>query len=60
MSLKPSLYAMIHGRTEEEISSFVSAFAAENAVEKYDILFSREELKKSSMVFFGRPDSEPR
>ena len=55
-----TLYAMIHGRTEEEITSFVSAFAAENAVEKYDILFSREELKKSSMVFFGRPDSEPR
>ena len=55
-----TLYAMIHGRTEEEIAAFVSVFAAENGVEKYDILFSREELKKSSMVFFGRQDSEPR
>ncbi len=54
-----TLYAMIHGRTEEEISAFVSAFAAENGVERYDILFSREELKKSSMVFFGRPGNEP-
>ena len=48
-----TLYAMIHGKTEEEITTFVSAFAAENAVERYEILFSREELKKSSMVFFG-------
>ena len=48
-----TLYAMIHGRTEEEITCFVSDFAAENGVERYDILFSREELKKSSMVFFG-------
>ena len=41
------------------MSAFVSAFAAENGVERYDILFSREELKKSSMVFFGRPGNEP-
>ena len=47
-----TLYAMIHGKTEEEISAFAEAFASKNSVESYEVLFSREELKKTSMVYF--------
>ena len=41
-----TLYAMIHGKTEEEISAFAEAFASENSVGSYEVLFSRKSLKK--------------
>ena len=47
-----NLYAMMHGKTAEEIEAFVGAFVAENGVEHYEILYSEEELKKTSMVYF--------
>lgn len=47
-----TLYAMIHGRNMETIEEFVSIFALEHGVERFDILRSEEELKKSSLSFF--------
>lgn len=53
-----TLYAMIHGKTEDEISAFAEAFASENSVESYEVLFSREELKKTSMVYFDARETD--
>ena len=36
----------------ETIEEFVSKFALEHGVERFDILRSEEELKKSSLSFF--------
>lgn len=47
-----TLYAMIHGKTEEEIEVFVHEFTEKNGVERFKILYSQEELKKTSMVYF--------
>ena len=47
-----TLYAMMHGRNMETIEEFVSIFALEHGVERFDILRSEEELKKSSLSFF--------
>jgi len=47
-----TLYAMMHGRNMETIEEFVSKFALEHGVERFDILRSEEELKKSSLSFF--------
>lgn len=44
-----SLYAMVHARTEEEITEFVLAFVSENGIRDFRILPSLEELKKTSM-----------
>ena len=46
-----NLYAMMHGKTAGEIEAFVSFFAAEYCIEHYEILYSQEELKKTSMVY---------
>jgi DNA-binding Lrp family transcriptional regulator len=48
-----TLYAMMHGRNADEVESFVRRFALENGIERFEILCSEEELKKTSMVFFG-------
>ncbi|MGZ7441334.1 siroheme decarboxylase subunit beta [Paenibacillus sp. TH7-28] len=43
-----NLYAMIHASEEAEVQRVVREFVKEAAVEAYDILFSTEELKKTS------------
>ena len=47
-----TLYAMMHGRNMETIEEFVSIFALEHGVERFDILRSEEERRKSSLSFF--------
>lgn len=47
-----TLYAMMHGRNMETIEEFVRSFALEHGVERFEILRSEEELKKSSLSFF--------
>ena len=47
-----TLYAMLHGRNMETIEEFVRSFALEHGVERFEILRSEEELKKSSLSFF--------
>ena len=46
-----NLYAMLHSTEASKIEEFVRAFTATHAIQVYDILFSQEELKKTSMTF---------
>jgi len=47
-----NLYTMVHGRTREECLKVVERIAAAVGLNKYRILFSTAELKKSSMRYF--------
>ncbi len=47
-----NLYAMLHSRQVEDLECFVKKFVTQNTIEEYQLLFSEEELKKTSMVYF--------
>ena len=47
-----NLYAMVHGRSEDEVRQAVAAMAAEAGLTDYDVLFSVTEFKKASMRYF--------
>jgi len=47
-----NLYAMFHSKESREIEDYIRDFVEKMDIDVYDILFSLEELKKTSMVFF--------
>ncbi len=47
-----NLYTMIHAKTEEDCYKMAEAMATLTSVENYTLLFSRDELKKTSMKYF--------
>ena len=47
-----NLYTMVHAENEAECRDTASRMAAKAAVKDYELLFSREELKKTSMQYF--------
>lgn len=47
-----NLYTMIHGKDEASCRAIAQDISEKMAVESYIILFSREELKKTSMAYF--------
>ena len=47
-----NLYTMIHAATEEDCRQVARRIARETGVEDYTLLFSRRELKKTSMQYF--------
>lgn len=47
-----NLFSMVHGRSEEEVRGLVEEMAAAVALDDYALLFSREELKKTSMRYY--------
>ncbi|HWQ73545.1 MAG TPA: AsnC family transcriptional regulator [Desulfitobacteriaceae bacterium] len=47
-----NLYAMFHSKEKREIENFIHDFATKQGLTVYDILFSLEELKKTSMAFY--------
>ncbi|TVQ98664.1 MAG: Lrp/AsnC family transcriptional regulator [Desulfovibrionales bacterium] len=47
-----NLYTMVHARSREECMDVVEQLARIARVPQYDILFSRKELKKTSMAYF--------
>ena len=47
-----NLYTMIHASDEESCRRTARSMAEETGVENYSLLFSRKELKKTSMVYF--------
>ena len=49
-----TLYAMIHGRTEAEVSALAARLAEEIGSADYALLFSATEFKKSPMRYFER------
>jgi DNA-binding Lrp family transcriptional regulator len=47
-----NLYAMIHGRTREEVEGLVRKVSEESEVEDYLILYSTREFKKTRVRYF--------
>lgn len=47
-----NLYAMIHGKSKEEVESLVKDFVHEMDIKDYQILYSTKEFKKTSMKYF--------
>jgi siroheme decarboxylase len=47
-----NLYTMVHARSQQECLEVVAALSKLAQVPQYDILFSRKELKKTSMAYF--------
>ena len=53
-----NLYTMIHAEDENACRETARRMAAEAHVDCYSLLFSREELKKTSMVYFATDDED--
>lgn len=49
---KYNLFTMIHGKTEEECYDIAKRISDRTGIKDYDLLFSIEELKKTSMEYF--------
>lgn len=49
-----NLYTMVHGQTREDCMQTVRRIAGAAGLEKYRLLFSTAELKKSSMRYFEK------
>lgn len=47
-----NLYTMIHGRNEKECLSVIEKIKEQTGLNEYEMLFSDEELKKTSMKYF--------
>lgn len=47
-----NLYAMIHGNSNEDVENIVKQFSEKMKIENYEILYSTEELKKTSRQFY--------
>lgn len=47
-----NLYTMIHGQSRNDCQRVVEELMAETGVYQYEMLFSNEELKKTSMKYF--------
>ncbi|MBI5681641.1 MAG: Lrp/AsnC family transcriptional regulator [Deltaproteobacteria bacterium] len=47
-----NLFTMIHGRTKEECFDTAKRISDATGIKKYKILFSSQEFKKESMVYF--------
>ncbi len=47
-----NLYTMIHANDEDSCRQTAEKMSRKAKVEKYELLFSRKELKKTSMVYF--------
>jgi len=53
-----NLYTMIHANDEESCRQTARDMSQEAGVENYDLLFSRKELKKTSMVYFPADEDD--
>jgi DNA-binding Lrp family transcriptional regulator len=47
-----NLYTMVHANDEQSCHATARKMSSATAVEDYTLLFSREELKKTSMIYF--------
>ena len=50
-----NLFAMIHGRSADEVREVATQAAERLALSDYDVLFSTAEYKKESMRYFTEP-----
>ncbi len=53
-----NLYTMVHASDEDACRKTAREMAAAAGVENYTLLFSREELKKTSMVYFPSDEDD--
>ena len=53
-----NLYTMIHANDEESCRQTARNMSEETGVENYALLFSRKELKKTSMVYFPSDEDD--
>jgi DNA-binding Lrp family transcriptional regulator len=53
-----NLYTMIHANDEESCRQTARHMSREAGVDKYSLLFSRKELKKTSMVYFQSDEDD--
>jgi len=51
------LYTMLHGRSREEVLAEAERLAKEEGIERYRVLFSTRELKRSSTVLFAKEET---
>jgi DNA-binding Lrp family transcriptional regulator len=54
-----NLYTMVHGKDEAECRHTAEKMARRAGVNDYTLLFSRQELKKTSMRYFSHHIEEP-
>ena len=47
-----NVYSMVHGKSAEEVQALVEKMSAAVGLKDYALLFSRQELKKTSMKYF--------
>jgi DNA-binding Lrp family transcriptional regulator len=47
-----NLYTMVHGRSETDCRKVVEQLQVQTGLERYELLFSHQELKKTSMQYF--------
>lgn len=47
-----NLYTMVHGKNEDDCKRTAREMAAKSGVDAYEMLFSKRELKKTSMQYF--------
>jgi DNA-binding Lrp family transcriptional regulator len=55
-----NLYTMIHGKDEDHCRRTAAKMAKKADVRQYQLLFSRRELKKTSMKYFSNDDAQER
>lgn len=53
-----NLYTMIHAEDEASCREIARSISIETSIENYTLLFSREELKKTSMEYFPTDDDD--
>ena len=53
-----NLYTMVHGRDEADCRKSAREMSDAAGVQSYEMLFSRRELKKTSMQYFTRPAAD--
>jgi DNA-binding Lrp family transcriptional regulator len=54
-----TLYTMVHGRSEDECRAVIEELSSIPQMTGYAVLNSLKELKKTSMIYFGREHAEP-
>ena len=52
------LYTMIHARAEDDCRSMAADMAESSGISDYFVLFSRKELKKTSMEYFATDEDD--
>ncbi len=48
-----TLFTMVHAESEAECQKIVEKLAEASGIKRYEVLFSKRELKKISMTYFG-------